>query len=384
MSMRYQAGFLTASYFPLKVPDAPTIGTLSANGSVTFTAPSNVGGGAITGYTVVATDSSSGATFITTGSSSPITITGLTVGNTYTAKVSASNAFGAGPLSAASNSVTYVVQGQQAFTTAGTFSWVAPAGVTSISVVTVGAGGGSSGSATSTAGRGAGGGGLRYGNAISVTAGNSYTVIVGAGGTGGVINSGSGTAGGNSSFNGTDVVANGGGGGQFGSSAGTGGTGSLGAGITGGGGNGGTGSTGAAGFGGGGGGAGGYAGNGGNGRADGTNGDNGSGGGGGGGTSNNSGNAYGLGGGGVGIFGQGNNGAGGISNGKDIWFKVAFKPTSSIGQEQTTVNQAGETVNMKLEGRHDPCVLIRAVPIVEASTALVLYNAFLENKIETK
>jgi chorismate synthase len=72
----------------------------------------------------------------------------------------------------------------------------------------------------------------------------------------------------------------------------------------------------------------------------------------------------------------------GISNGKDVWFKAAFKPTSSIGQAQTTINQDGETVSLALEGRHDPCVLIRAVPIVEASTALVLYNAFLESKLE--
>ncbi len=72
----------------------------------------------------------------------------------------------------------------------------------------------------------------------------------------------------------------------------------------------------------------------------------------------------------------------GISNGKDVWFKVAFKPTSSIGQKQTTINQDGETVQLSLEGRHDPCVLIRAVPIIEASTALVLFNAFLESKLE--
>lgn len=178
MSMRYQAGILTASYFPLKVPDAPTIGTLSVAGSVTFTAPSDVGGGAITSYTAVATDTSSGATFITTGASSPIAISGLTIGNTYTAKVSATNAFGAGPLSAASNSATIVVQGQQAYTTAGTYSWIAPAGVTSVSVVAVG-GGGSAGGGN---GYGAGGGALAYKNNITVAPASSYSVVVGAGG----------------------------------------------------------------------------------------------------------------------------------------------------------------------------------------------------------
>ena len=109
MSNRYQGGVLTASYFPLQVPDAPTIGTATPAVtfvSVAFTAPSNVGGGAIISYQAVATDSSSGAKFIGTGASSPVTVSGLTTGNTYTVKVSATNAFGSGPLSAASNSAT--------------------------------------------------------------------------------------------------------------------------------------------------------------------------------------------------------------------------------------------------------------------------------------
>lgn len=74
----------------------------------------------------------------------------------------------------------------------------------------------------------------------------------------------------------------------------------------------------------------------------------------------------------------------GISNGKDIWFKVAFKPTSSIGQTQETINQAGESIQLNLEGRHDPCVVIRAVPIIEAIAYFTLYNSYLENKIETR
>jgi chorismate synthase len=74
----------------------------------------------------------------------------------------------------------------------------------------------------------------------------------------------------------------------------------------------------------------------------------------------------------------------GISNGKDIWFKVAFKPTSSIGQTQETINQAGESIQLNLEGRHDPCVVIRAVPIIEAIVYFTLYNSYLENKIETR
>lgn len=107
--MRYQGGFLTASYFPLLVPDAPTIGTATASSgqvSTTFTAPANVGGGAITSYIAVAKDSSSGVVFTNTGASSPIVVTGLTNGNTYTVTVAATNAYGTGPASAASNSAT--------------------------------------------------------------------------------------------------------------------------------------------------------------------------------------------------------------------------------------------------------------------------------------
>ena len=63
---------------------------------------------------------------------------------------------------------------------------------------------------------------------------------------------------------------------------------------------------------------------------------------------------------------------GGITNGETIYFRVAFKPTATIMREQQTVNVAHEDTTIKGRGRHDPCVLPRAVPMVEAMAALVL------------
>ena len=71
---------------------------------------------------------------------------------------------------------------------------------------------------------------------------------------------------------------------------------------------------------------------------------------------------------------------GGISNGMDIYFKVAFKPVATIMQKQQTINSKGEEVEMQGKGRHDPCVVPRAVPIVEAMAALVLADYLLQNK----
>jgi chorismate synthase len=68
---------------------------------------------------------------------------------------------------------------------------------------------------------------------------------------------------------------------------------------------------------------------------------------------------------------------GGISNGEQIYFRVAFKPTSTIAREQQTVTSAGEATTLTGRGRHDPCVLPRAVPMVEAMTALVLCDHLL-------
>jgi chorismate synthase len=71
---------------------------------------------------------------------------------------------------------------------------------------------------------------------------------------------------------------------------------------------------------------------------------------------------------------------GGISNGEDIYFRVAFKPVATLLREQPTVDLEGNATTLKARGRHDPCVLPRAVPIVEAMTAMVLLDAYLEQK----
>lgn len=68
---------------------------------------------------------------------------------------------------------------------------------------------------------------------------------------------------------------------------------------------------------------------------------------------------------------------GGISNGEDIYFNVAFKPVATIMQDQESVNEAGDAVTVSGKGRHDPCVVPRAVPIVEAMAALVLADYLL-------
>ena len=72
---------------------------------------------------------------------------------------------------------------------------------------------------------------------------------------------------------------------------------------------------------------------------------------------------------------------GGISNGEDIYFKVAFKPVATIMQKQQTIDSKGDKTVAEGKGRHDPCVVPRAVPIVEAMAALVLADFYLLNKI---
>jgi chorismate synthase len=65
----------------------------------------------------------------------------------------------------------------------------------------------------------------------------------------------------------------------------------------------------------------------------------------------------------------------------DIYFRVAFKPVSTIMQTQETIDSSGNIVQMEGQGRHDPCVVPRAVPIVEAMAAIVLADFYLINKL---
>ena len=74
---------------------------------------------------------------------------------------------------------------------------------------------------------------------------------------------------------------------------------------------------------------------------------------------------------------------GGISNGEDIYFRVAFKPVATLLKEQQTINRNNNEVTINPKGRHDSCVLPRAVPVVEAMAALVLTDHFLMSKLNT-
>jgi chorismate synthase len=73
---------------------------------------------------------------------------------------------------------------------------------------------------------------------------------------------------------------------------------------------------------------------------------------------------------------------GGISTGEDVIFRVAFKPVATIKIDQDTVSYGGEKGIMKASGRHDPCVLPRAVPIVDAMSALVVMDHYLRHKAQ--
>ena len=73
---------------------------------------------------------------------------------------------------------------------------------------------------------------------------------------------------------------------------------------------------------------------------------------------------------------------GGISNGQDIYFRVAFKPVATLLKEQKTVDLEGNPTTLTAKGRHDPCVLPRAVPIVEAMAAMTILDHFLLSKVQ--
>jgi len=166
---------------PPTAPGAPTIGTAYANGStganVTYTAPANSGRSTILSYTATANIGGISATVYQSGSGL-ISLTGLTAGTSYSFTVTATNAAGTSAASAASNGVTPVAPpGSQAFTTAGTYSFIPT--TPSVSVVAVGGGAGGGGYSNN---KGGGGGGLGYKNNYPVTPGTPYTVVVGSGG----------------------------------------------------------------------------------------------------------------------------------------------------------------------------------------------------------
>jgi len=294
------------------VPDAPTIGTVTLSGgngaSIPFT-NNNLHGASFVNATAI----SNCGSFSDTGSSSPLSVSGLTQGDAYTFTVTTTTDVGTSASSAVSNEITAdAPTGQEEFGTAGTYSWTAPSGVTKVSIVAMGAGsnGGQGGGASS--GGGGGGGGLGYKNNYPVSPGSSYTVVVGDHGLNGYCMSGT-----DSYFVSTGTVKGGGSSHTNRHSGGSGGNFTGDGGANGGGGGGGTLGGGDRKSGGGGGGAG-YTGNGGNGGGAYSAGSAGAAcsgaGGGGGGRTNNSTAQAGRGG-SVGLEGKGATGAGGTSGG---------------------------------------------------------------------
>ena len=294
-----------------------TFGGASSPFSETTIAATDADGDSVT-HTISAGSLPTGLSLSAAGALTGTVAGGATLGD-YTFTVQAADGF----YQVTRQFVLSVAQGpvDAEYTSSGTFTYTVPTGVNNISVVCIGAGGASG---IGNSGQGGGGGALAYRNAISVTPGQTATVVVGAanGRSGN-----NGQAGGSSSFtySGTTTTAGGGGGGggtgtQSGGSAGSGGTRS---GTNNGGGDGGSGGQDGQNAGGpGGGGAGGYSGNGGNAvggysPTTAANGNAGTGGGGGGGGKGGANEGGGGGGGGTGLFGEGTNGAGGTGQGQN-------------------------------------------------------------------
>ena len=202
---------------PIGPPESPyglTATPGNAQVTITFSQGSN-GGSPITNYQYSTDD---GATFIAFSpeqDSSPVTISGLTNGTSYTIRLKAVSDIGESDASESVSATPNVTETIQTFTTVGSTTWTAPAGVTSVEYLVVGGGGGSGGG-FDTGGGGGGGGGMVLTGSYSVTAGNTYTIIVGDGGAGGIsirnpVSETNGSSGQNSEFD--SIVALGGGGG---------------------------------------------------------------------------------------------------------------------------------------------------------------------------
>ncbi len=190
------------------VPDAPTIGTATAANlaaRVSFSAPVSNGGASVSFYTATATDITVPAHGgqVVKGPSSPLTVPGLTAGNTYTFTVTATNSAGTGPPSSSSNAVVpsaptvcgqTEVSGQSVGTPGGKATWIVPTGVSRATFTLVGAAGGGSPAGSDPAG----GFGLKVAVTLNVTPCDTWTVYVGGAGQAASNSTGSGGAGGTS------------------------------------------------------------------------------------------------------------------------------------------------------------------------------------------